>query len=95
MKRRTYGRSPAPRAVRRPGVPVDHLVLLPASLLPCKDRWERLAAQLPTGEALLVAPTGDTPLRRMLRALAPHLRARGRRVTALPTAHRGPCREHR
>lgn len=62
----------------------DNLVLVPASQLPFKDEWERIANGLPTGEALLVVPSNETPLKHMARALVPHLRAQGRHVTAIP-----------
>ncbi len=64
---------------------VGNLALIPASLLPRRDEWRRLAAELPTGEVLIVVPAGPSKLRNVLQALSPALRARGRHVTTLPT----------
>lgn len=58
-------------------------MLVPASQLPFKDEWERIAQELPTGEALLVVPSDETPLKQLARALVPQLRAHGRHVTAV------------
>jgi len=64
---------------------VGNLSLFPASLLPFRDEWQHLAAELPTGEVLLIVPAGPSKLRNVLQALSPALRARGRHVTTLPT----------
>lgn len=60
----------------------DNITLIPASQLPFKDEWTRIVQGLPAGEALLVVPTAETPLKRVARALVPQLRAHGRHVTA-------------
>lgn len=82
MKRRSYGLSSAPRAPRR--ARLGNITLVPASMLPIRRHWQQLAGELPTSEALLFLPAGDTPLRRTLRALVPHLRASGWKITTLP-----------
>ncbi len=64
-------------------------MLIPASLLPLKPEWTQLAHQLPSGEALLIVPQHETPLKQTMRSLVPLLRATGRRVTAV-TAEPGP-----
>ncbi len=61
----------------------DNLTLVPASLLPFKDEWQRIANDLPKGSALFVVPDDDTPLRRRMRSVALHLRRRGRRISAV------------
>ena len=45
-----------PRALRHPQVKLDHLTLVPASLLARKADYEALANNLPQGEVLLVLP---------------------------------------
>lgn len=40
---------------------------------------------MPAGEAVLIIPADNTPLGRVLRQVAPQLRARGRHITFLPT----------
>ncbi len=60
----------------------DNITLIPASQLPFRDHWAAIAAGLPSGQALLVVPERNTPLRQMARALVPQLRAHGRQVTA-------------
>ena len=69
--------------MRRPGVRLDNVALVPASLLPQRDRYQALANRLPQGEVLLVLPHGDSPQRRTLKRTAALLRAKGRRVTVL------------
>lgn len=63
---------------------IGNLALIPVSLLPRRDEWRRLAAELPTGEVLMIVPAGPSKLRNVLQALSPALRARGRHVTTLP-----------
>jgi len=67
----------------------DNLALLPASLLPFRNAYRQLAATLPSGEVLMVVPSGSGQLRSVMRALSPALRARGRHITAI-SAHRTP-----
>lgn len=67
----------------------DNLVLIPASQLPFKDEWNRIAHGLPAGEALFVVPEKETPLKQAARALVPQLRAKGRHVTAITARHIG------
>ncbi len=69
---------------RRQRVQVHCLTLVPASLLPLKDRWQPIADALPQGDALIIVPSGDGPIRRNLARVAAQLRAGGRCVTTLP-----------
>lgn len=61
----------------------DTFALIPASQLPFRQRWETIVDGLPAGEALLVVPAEASPLRQVMHAVAPALRARGRRITAV------------
>jgi hypothetical protein len=72
-----------PRALRRPQVRLDHLTLVPASVLPQKARYEAIADRLPHGEVLLVLPPPDSRERQTMERLAALFRARGRHVTVL------------
>ena len=58
----------------------DNLVLVPASLLRCKDQWQRLANTLPTGAILICLPSGQSRPRRTCELVARQLSAKGRRV---------------
>lgn len=64
---------------------IGNVALIPASLLPFRDEWRRLAATLPAGEILMVVPSGPDPLRGVMRILSPALRDRGRHITAIST----------
>ncbi len=65
----------------------DPIALVPASMLPFKSTWQRLADALPRGAALMVVPEDNTPLRRTMRCVAVHLRQRGHHVATIGTAH--------
>ena len=79
---RPYRFTRAPRPLRRRGVHRDNLVLVPASLLPVKEDWQRIANGLPSGDMLLVVPRCDKP-RRVVAAVARRLRKRGRRIAVV------------
>jgi hypothetical protein len=72
-----------PRALRRPQVQLDHLTLVPASLLPRKADYEAIANDLPRGEVLLVLPPADSPERNTMQRVAQLFRAKGRHVIIL------------
>jgi hypothetical protein len=73
-----------PRALRRPGVTLDNISIVPASLLPYKARYQALANQLPRGDVLIVLPTEDTAEKRILESAAARFEAKGHRVTTIP-----------
>ena len=73
-----------PRALRRPGVRLDNLTVVPASMLPFKSQWQTMANSLPQGTTLIILPRTDTPQRRILQRVATRLQAKGRRVAMLP-----------
>lgn len=61
----------------------DNITLIPASQLPLREEWAKIAHGLQAHDVLLVVPAGETPLKQVARALVPQLRARGRHVTAI------------
>ena len=67
---------------RRTAVTVENLALAPASLLPHKATYQRLANQLPAGAELVVLPTEDTPEKQPLQTAAARLLAKGHPVTS-------------
>ena len=72
-----------PRALRRPGVHLDNVAIVPAHLLPCKATYQTIANQLPQGAVLLILPTADTPEKRILQTAADRFQAKGRHVTTI------------
>src|SRR5215207_3991876 len=65
------------------GLRLENLALVPASLLPHKATYQRLANQMPAGAVLVVLPTEDTPEKRMLETAAARLRAKGHAIATL------------
>jgi len=61
----------------------DNLTLAPASQLPFKDEWRRIASELPNGSVLFVVPPGETNIKQCMRCVALTLHRRGRRVAAV------------
>jgi hypothetical protein len=78
----------APRPLRRPGVSLDNIAIVPASLLPQKATYQAIANRLPKGEVLVVLPQGQGIGRRAIELTVQQFRARGRRVTTLTTTAR-------
>jgi hypothetical protein len=72
-----------PRAFRRPGVKLDNVALVPASLLPYKKEWQAVANGLPTGGVLLCSTTNPKH-KKILEQVSAHLTRKGRRVRKLP-----------
>jgi len=70
-----------PRALRRPGVRCDNLVLLPGNLLAYKAQWQKIANALPQGAVLIVLPDADRPLAQTLKTVAAYCEAAGHPVT--------------
>ena len=83
-----------PRALRRPGVVLDNIALVPASLLPHKARYQALANRLPHGDVLIVLPDRDSPERAVLQSAAARFEAKGHRVTLVPAARIARDRDH-
>ncbi len=64
-------------------VRLDNLALVPASLLPHKARYQRIANQLPPGAVLVVLPTEAGPERDALQTAAERVLAKGHPVTTI------------
>lgn len=62
---------------------LDNLTLVPASLLPFKREWQRLANELPQGGVLICVPTQEDKRRQTFIAVARRLRDKGMRVRAV------------
>jgi hypothetical protein len=71
-----------PRALRRPGVRLDNVALVPASLLPYKKEWQAVANGLPSGSVLLCS-TGSRRQQTIPEQVSAHLKSKGHRVMTL------------
>jgi DDE domain len=77
--------SSPPRALKRPGVRLDNLAIVPASLLPHEVSYQKYANTLPRGQVLLIVPKNAEPARRATPAkVAASLEQKGQRVRTLP-----------
>src|SRR5436309_4435779 len=85
MQRSRFSRPP--RALRRPGVRLDNVALVPASLLPFKKEWQAVANQLPKGSVLLCSTSTNARQRRIMQRVAEHMKRKGRRVRTMPAEH--------
>jgi hypothetical protein len=83
----TVSFSKPPRALRRKGVHFDNLALVPASLLPYHTQYQGTANALPEGDVLIVLPSTDKPLRRVLERVASSLEGRGHHVRLETAEH--------
>ena len=81
MRRYRFARPP--RALRRRGVELDNVALVPASLLPYKGQWQALANRLPAGSILVCVPMREQKPRRPYLAVARTLRDKGVTVRAV------------
>ena len=75
-----------PKALRRPGVTLDNITIIPASLLPHRARYQAIANQLPKGDILIVLPATDTPEKQTLEKTAALFTAKGKHVTTVSAA---------
>lgn len=73
-----------PTDLRAARVRLDNLALVPASLLPYKAHYQRLANQLPPGAVLIILPSEEGPERAALTTAAERFLAKGHPVTTLP-----------
>ena len=78
-------------ALRRPGVRLDNIALVPASLLPYKKEWQAVANGLPAGSVLLCSTRTNPRQQQVLAQVSAHLKRKGHRVRTLP-AERIPAR---
>jgi hypothetical protein len=72
-----------PRALRRPGVQLDNVALVPASLLPFKKERQAVANGLPQGSVLLCSTT-NAKQKQILAQVSAHLKNKRHRVRTLP-----------
>ncbi len=75
---------PPPKTLRRSGVRLDNLAIVPASLLPRRAAYQAYANRLPRGQVLIIVPRASPASRRALAKVAASLEANGRRVRTLP-----------
>ncbi len=80
---RRYRLTRAPRALRWRGVQLDNVALVPASLLPFKAEWQRIANELPAGSVLVWLPESAPRHRRVAERVVSCLRQQGRHVAVL------------
>jgi hypothetical protein len=85
--------SPPPRALTR--APFDSLALVPASLLPFKVTWQRMASELPIGSILLTLPDSRSPRSDVLAQIKASFEATGRAVTIRPASEISKVRQLR
>ena len=81
MQQHRLGRPPRP--LRRPGVRHDNIALVPASLLPFKRQWQRVANTMPSGSVLLCS-TMNTRQQKILERVSTHMKNKGHLVRTLP-----------
>lgn len=79
-----------PRTLRRRGVQLDNVALVPASLLPFRREWQAIANHLPTGSVLLCPRTDNRRQRQLLERIATSLRRLGHRVVTIPAEQVAP-----
>lgn len=81
-----HGRiTPAPQALTRPGLELQNIALVPASLLPFKSQYQKLSQTLPQGTVLLVLPRRRPAYRKLLVQLARRFAARGHQIATRTT----------
>jgi hypothetical protein len=76
-------RSHPPRTLQQPGVKLDNIALVPASLLSKKAAYQAFANRLPPGELLVVLPPTETKEQQTLKTVAQLWRNKGRHVTVV------------
>ena len=64
---------------------LDHVALLPASLLVVQDRWQPVLAGLPAGEVLVLLPPGESTVWPILELVTLFLTTMGHHVTRIET----------
>ncbi len=80
-----------PARLSAPPVPLrratlDNLALVPGSLLPFKQEWQKLANQLPDGSTLIILPSSNGSARTTLEKVATGLRRKGQHVQTVEAA---------
>ncbi|MCL5962552.1 MAG: hypothetical protein M1358_25105 [Chloroflexi bacterium] len=70
-----------PNALRR--AKLDNLAIVPASLLPLKEKWQQIANSLPEDGVLIILPLATTPQRKTLENVVTLLESKGHKVTTI------------
>jgi hypothetical protein len=72
-----------PRALRK--AKLDNIVLVPASALPFKAQYQKIANSLPKGSVLLCHSVENTGQQKLLETVGAFFQKRGHRVTMFST----------
>jgi hypothetical protein len=72
-----------PQALRK--AKLDNIVLVPASVLPFKPRYQKIANSLPMGSVLICHSFKNTGQQKLLETVGAFFQKRGRRVTMFST----------
>jgi hypothetical protein len=80
-----YHITKSPKAVRQ--ARLDNVALVPASLLPRKGKYQRIANNLPKGGVLICQTDKKQRISRILAQVAQWLRKNGHFVRTLPSSH--------
>jgi hypothetical protein len=83
MRQYRFRRPPA--ALRK--AQLDNIALVPASMLPFKQQWQRMANRLPKGSTLIILPATMNRQRQTCESVAQHLRKAGKPVTTVSAEH--------
>jgi hypothetical protein len=83
MRQYRFRRPPA--ALRN--AQLDNIALVPASMLPFKQQWQRMANRLPKGSTLIILPATRSRQRQTCETVAQQLRKVGKPVTTVSAAH--------
>jgi hypothetical protein len=85
--RKQYQFTNPPRALRR--AKLDNIILVPASALPFKAQYQKIANSLPKGSVLLCHSGENTGQHKLLERVSSLFQQRGHRVTMLSTEGMG------
>lgn len=64
-------------------IKLDNIIIVPASMLPFKDKWEKVANNLPRGSVLIYHSPTNTQQKRVLESVENSFRVKGHTVTNL------------
>ena len=81
-----------PRALGRPGIRLDNVALVQASLLPFKREWQAVANGMPKGSVLLCSTRTNQRQRRILEQVSTHMKNKGRQVRTVSAEQFTPAR---
>jgi hypothetical protein len=63
---------------------LDNVALVPASLLPYKKEWQRVANGMPAGSVLLCSTRTNQRQRQIIEQVSTHMQHKGHQVRTLP-----------